>query len=94
MRYNEKESIKEIEEYIGSTYGQHYVGRHGVQTLDLLHSIGISEEVCQGNVIRYMSRLGKKNGFDRLDLLKAAHYVILMMHFSEDNKKNDGDQIQ
>lgn len=94
MKFNEKESMKEIEEYIESTYDQHYVGKHGVQTLDLLHSVGISEQVCQGNVIRYMARWGKKNGFNRMDLLKAAHYVILLMRFSEDNKQNDGDQIQ
>jgi hypothetical protein len=87
MKFNEKESIKEIEEYIESTYGQHYVGKHGVQTLDLLHSVGISEEVCQGNVIRYMARWGKKNGFNRKDLLKAAHYVILLMYFSSDNEQ-------
>ena len=89
MKYNEKESLKETEEYIESTYGQHYVGRHGVQTLDLLHSIGISEEVCQGNVIRYLSRWGKKKGRNRLDLLKAVHYTILLMHFSEDNEKRN-----
>ena len=89
MKYNEREALKEIEEYIESTYGQHYVGRHGVQTLDLLHSIGISEEVCQGNVIRYLSRWGKKKGRNRLDLLKAVHYTILLMHFSEDNEKRN-----
>ena len=45
MKYNEKKILKEVGDYIESTYGQHYVGKHGVQTLDLLHSIGISEEV-------------------------------------------------
>ena len=90
MKYNEKKILKEVGDYIESTYGQHYVGKHGVQTLDLLHSIGISEEVCQGNIIKYLARWGKKNDFNRKDLVKAAHYIILMMHFSED-KHGDND---
>mgnify|MGYP001376755899 CR=1 FL=1 len=31
MKYNERESLKEIEEYIESTYGEHYVGRNEFQ---------------------------------------------------------------
>jgi len=86
MKYNEKSSLKEIEDYIDSTYGQHYVGQNGVQTLDLLHAIGISQQTCQGNVIKYMARWGKKNDFSRMDLVKAAHYIILLMHFSRENE--------
>ena len=88
MKYNEQESLKEIEKYIESTYGQHYVGKHGVQIQDLLHSIDIAVPFCQGSAMKYLARLGKKKGFNRTDLLKAAHYVILLMHFSEDNKNN------
>ena len=31
MKYNEREALKEIEEYIESTYGQHYVGKDKFQ---------------------------------------------------------------
>ena len=88
MKYNEKESLKEIEEYIESTYGQHYVGKNEFQIQDLLHSIDIAVPFCQASAMKYLARLGKKEGFNRLDLLKAAHYVILLMHFSNERNEN------
>ena len=89
MKYNERESLKEIEEYIESTYGEHYVGKNEFQIQDLLHSIDISVPFCQANAIKYLARWGKKKGRNRLDLLKAVHYTILMMYFSDidDEKK-------
>ena len=88
MKYNEKKSLKEIEEYIKSTYGQHYVGKNEFQIQDLLHSIDIAVPFCQASAMQYLARLGKKEGFNRLDLLKAAHYVILLMHFSNERNEN------
>jgi len=83
LKYNEKAILKEIENYIESTYGQHYVGKNEVQIQDLLHSIDIAVPFCQANAIKYLSRYGKKKGHNRLDLVKAAHYIILLMHFSD-----------
>ena len=85
MKYNEKESLKEIEDYIQSTYGEHYVGKNEFQIQDLLHSIDIAVPFCQANAMKYLARYGKKKGQNRLDLLKAVHYTILLMHFSSDN---------
>ena len=97
MKYNERETLKEIEEYIESTYGEHYVGKNHFQIQDLLHSIDIAAPFCQANAMKYLSRFGKKKGHNRLDLLKAIHYTILLMHFSEcaitDNKdRNNNDE--
>ena len=87
MKYNEDKIIKEITDYIKSTYGQHYVsnatGDEGFQVQDLLRSVGIDKDFCQANAIKYLARFGKKNGRNRKDLLKAIHYVILLMS-SED----------
>lgn len=72
--------------YIESTYTQHYsVGRDGkIQVQDLLRQLGIDKDFCQANAIKYLARYGKKNGRNRKDLLKAMHYIILLMS-SEDN---------
>jgi hypothetical protein len=88
MKYNEKKSLKEIEKYIESTYGQHYVGKDEFQIQDLLHSIDIAVPFCQASAMKYLARFGKIEGFNKLDLLKAAHYVILLMHFSNSNEEN------
>ena len=86
MKYNEREALDEIEDYIQSTYGEHYVGKNEFQIQDLLHSIDIAVPFCQANAMKYLSRYGKKKGRNRLDLLKAVHYTILLMHFSRDDE--------
>ena len=85
MKYNEDKILNEIGEYIKSTYGQHYAQvQAGVQVKDLLRAAGIDKDFCQANAIKYLARFGKKNGRNRADLLKAAHYIVLLMD-SEDN---------
>ena len=87
MKYNEDKICKEIENYIKSTYGQHYSsGKDGIKTLDLLKSIGIKSDFCQANAIKYLSRYGRKNGYNRKDLLKAIHYVILLLNNDKEKK--------
>jgi len=93
MKYNEKEILQEIHDYIEGTYGQHYVGKNAFQIQDLLHSIDIAVPFCQANAIKYLARYGKKGGANRMDLLKAIHYGILLMHFSEDNDNTEDEVI-
>jgi len=87
FRYDEDKLLDELKAYIESTYGQHYVGDDGsgLQIQDLFHSIGIAVPFCQANAIKYLGRYGKKNGRNRKDLLKAAHYTILLLHFNDFN---------
>ena len=92
MKYNERESLNDIEKYIESTYGQHYVGKDEFQIQDLLHSIDIAIPFCQASAMKYLARYGKKEGLNRKDLLKAAHYIILMMYFSEDNNGENSNE--
>ena len=86
MKYNEDKILKEIGDYIKSTYGQHYATiKNGTQVQDLLRDVGIDKDFCQANAIKYIARFGKKNGRTRKDLLKAVHYIVLLMD-SEDKK--------
>lgn len=86
MKYGEQELIDELAAYIKSTYGEHYVSPDGIQVQDLFHSIDIAAPFCQANAIKYLVRFGKKSGKNRKDLLKALHYIILLMHFSEEDQ--------
>ena len=48
MKYNEDKILKEIGDYIKSTYGQHYAQvSKGTQVQDLLRDIGIDKDFCQ-----------------------------------------------
>ena len=54
------------------TNPSHYEGRDGTQVISLTESCGF----CEGNVIKYTFRAGKKAGESRLDdLLKARWYL-------------------
>ena len=89
MKYREDEILNEVKEYIERTYSQHYsTTKDGFQVQDMLRQIGIDKDFCQANAIKYLCRYGKKYGKTRKDLLKAIHYVVLLMS-SEDNNKED-----
>ena len=87
MKYNEDKILKEIGEYISSTYGQHYSkGKDGFQVLDLLKTLNIGKDFCHANAIKYLCRYGKKDGHNRKDLLKAIHYTILLFNYDKEKK--------
>ena len=80
MKYGEEKIIKEIVSYLQSTYTQHYsTTDEGFQVQDILRHLNINKDFCQANAIKYLCRYGKKNGYNRTDLLKAVHYIILLM---------------
>jgi len=82
-KYEEDKTMKEIRDYLSSTYNAHYTSPDSkTQTLDLIESIGDAEPFCRSNAIKYLSRFGKKNGKSKQDILKAIHYCVLLYHFS------------
>ena len=85
MKYNEQQIIEEIYRYIKGTYKQHYSATEdGMQVQDMLRHLDIDKDFCQANAIKYLCRYGKKDGKNRKDLMKAIHYIVLLLS-SEDN---------
>ena len=84
--YNEDKQLEKIKAHIQSTYGQHYVsgidGKSPVQVQDILISSGHAESFYIGNALKYLVRYGKKEGKNQKDLLKAMHYIILLMELN------------
>ena len=57
FKYNELQILQELEDYIESTYGQHYVDvDKDIQIQDVFDSIGISEDFARGCAIKYLIR--------------------------------------
>lgn len=80
-KYNEDKILKQLEEYIASTYRQHYVDRTGdgnEQTLDKIKH-NRREGFCAGNITKYIDRYDTK-GTPRADLFKVLHYTILLIN--------------
>jgi len=88
-KYEEDKTLKEVEQYLSSTYHSHYTSEQSkTQTLDLIESIGDAEAFTRSNAIKYLSRFGKKNGKSKMDILKAIHYCVLLYHFAGLHKNN------
>jgi hypothetical protein len=91
-KYNEDKTLKEVEQYLSSTYHSHYTSEQSkTQTLDLIESIGDAEAFTRSNAIKYLSRFGKKNGKSKMDILKAIHYCVLLYHFAGLHKKSNNE---
>ena len=84
-KYHENEILKDIEEYVSSTYNGHYTGtKHEfrkVQTIDLMAARDLASDFCQANILKYGSRYGSKDGKNKKDLMKVIHYAMLLAHF-------------
>lgn len=85
-KFNEDQILKEIAEYVDSTYGSHYNGGKDRQLLEDVVDAGDAIPFCRWNGIKYLKRYGKKNGFNRADLLKALHYCIVMLGVTKEEK--------
>ena len=82
QKYEEDAGIKDLKDYISSTYSGHYTSeQNNTQTLDLIQSVGDAESFCRSNAIKYLARYDKK-GQAKNDILKAMHYCLLLYYFS------------
>jgi hypothetical protein len=84
-KYMEGDILQEVKKYIDSTYGQHYVGNGEIQTVDFWESLGSLDTTARDTAIKYLARFGKKGGNNRKDLLKAIHYIVLMMYATRED---------
>jgi hypothetical protein len=92
FKFNENEYLIELSEYVKSTYYQHYA--KGIQVTEFIMSHMNTPDFLRGNVLKYTTRYGRKDGYNRVDLLKSMHYLLLLMHYHDSmfkGKKGLGD---
>jgi len=78
-KYNEGELIKEFQAYVDATYGEHY-SLNKYQATEFIIDAGHGDGFCIGNVMKYAQRYGKKDGYNRKDLLKVLHYALIELY--------------
>jgi len=89
MKYSEDRILGELKEYIDATYKGHY-SKQKFQATEFIIDSGHGMGFCLGNVMKYAQRYGKKNGRNRDDLMKIAHYAIMALHVHDlDEEKFD-----
>ena len=89
-KFNEGELVKQLAEYINKTYDGHY-SKNKFQSTEFIVDCGHGEGFCIGNILKYAQRYGKKNGYNRADLLKVLHYAIIMLNVHDKNHQQDID---
>lgn len=86
-KYNEDVILEELKDYVNGTYNEHYsTGK--IQAVEYIVDQQQSLDYLLGNVIKYSSRFGKKDGLNRKDLLKSIHYGIIALHYLDKLNKS------
>ena len=85
-KFREDELLRELREYVDSTYNQHYATGN-IQSTEVIIDRGRGLDFCLGNVDKYSNRYGSKGtaADHRKDLMKILHYVLLAL-YSHDRK--------
>lgn len=77
-KFKEDKILEMLTKYIDDTYSQHY-SNGKIQATEVIFDAGHGEGFCIGNILKYAQRYGKKDGRNTADLLKIAHYVIILL---------------
>ena len=92
-KYNEDKILKDVEDYVSTTYRGHYCGDSDgyadIQTIDLMAAKRLAAGFCQANILKYGSRYGDKDGRNKRDLMKVIHYAMLLLHFDGHYTRKD-----
>lgn len=88
-KYNEGESLKEIQSYVDATYKQHY-SRNKFQATEFIIDAGHGTGFNIGNMMKYTQRYGRKGNPAewRKDLMKVIHYAIMQLHVHDTENKD------
>ena len=78
-KYSEDRLLEELRIYIDDTYDGHY-SQNQFQATEFIMDSGHGDGFCIGNIIKYAQRYGKKDGYNRKDLLKVLNYGIMALH--------------
>ena len=78
-KYSEDRLLEELRDYIDATYDQHY-SQNKFQATEFIIDSGHGDGFCIGNIMKHAQRYGKKDGYNRKDLLKVLHYGIMALH--------------
>jgi len=89
-KYKEDQMIKQINDYIESTYSEHYFGKNGLQVFDLWEALDDDPAPIHRNMaIKYLYRYGKKAGFNKKDLFKTIHYCLMLLYYHDKLKRDE-----
>ena len=90
-KYNEGDLLRQITDYVNSTYDEHY-SQNKFQATEFIIDGGHGVGFTIGNIMKYAQRYGHKGGPSdwRKDLMKVIHYAIIAMYVHDkENEEHD-----
>lgn len=91
-KFNEDKLLAQLRMYVDKTYTQHYA-QNKFQATEFIIDSGHGMGFTLGNVMKYAQRYGKKDGYNRQDLMKVLHYALMSLHIHDTtNAPKEGDQ--
>jgi hypothetical protein len=80
-KYNEGDLLRQITQYVNSTYGEHY-SQNQYQATEFIIDGGHGVGFTIGNIMKYAQRYGHKGtpAEWRKDLMKVIHYAIIALY--------------
>ena len=89
FKYEFKEDVilEDLKKYIDSTYSKHY-SQGKLQATEILFDADHGVGFCNGNIMKYAMRFGKKDGKNIDDLLKIIHYTMIAIYILRLEEKN------
>ncbi len=80
MEYNYEKVLDDVKGHVDRfRKSNYYASLGGTEVIDLLRSEQLLEGFCIGNIVKYVTRLGKKDVEKNPDIMKAFHYLILLL---------------
>ena len=92
-KFSEDKLINDIKEYIDNTYNQHYA-KTKFQATEFIVDGGHGEGFCIGNILKYAQRYGKKEWYNKNDLLKVIHYALIALHVHDLNNERSENETK
>ena len=86
FKFNEEALIEELLTYVSKTYDGHY-SKNKFQSTEFIVDCDHGMGFALGNVLKYAQRYGKKDGYNRADLLKILHYALIALDVHDKNEK-------
>ena len=81
-KFNEDRLLADLRMYVDRTYTQHYA-QNKFQATEFIIDSGLGLGFTLGNVMKYAQRYGKKDGYNRQDLMKVLHYALIALHIHD-----------
>lgn len=87
-KFNEDKLIEDLKQYVDKTYSGHY-SKNKFQSTEFIIDCGHGMGFALGNVLKYTQRYGKKDGYNRADLMKILHYALIALHCHDETEQSE-----